>query len=47
MYGVKNIKSLLDESAKDKYTLKSLYNDQVKVQASESQIYTKITKGLV
>lgn len=47
---VKNINplhELLEEIAKDKYTLKSLYNEQVKIQPTESATYTLIIKALV
>jgi hypothetical protein len=48
--GVKIIKpllELLDSIAKDKYTLKTLYNSQVKVQPLESTAYTTIIKALI
>jgi hypothetical protein len=48
--GVKNIKpliELLNEIAKDKYLVKTLYNDQVKVQPTERSLYTTVVKALV
>ena len=48
--GVKNIKPLtetLNTIAKDKYLLKTLHNDQVKVQPTESSVYTTIVKSLI
>jgi hypothetical protein len=47
--GVQNInplKSLLDEIAKDEYVLKSLGNDEVKVQPKTGKNYSVITKAL-
>jgi len=48
--GVTNIKpliELLNTTAKDKYLVKTLYNDQVRVQPTESSIYTTIVKALI
>ena len=48
--GVTNIKpliELLNTIAKDKYLVKTLYNDQVRVQPTESSIYTTIVKALI
>jgi hypothetical protein len=47
--GVQTIKPLFDllnTIAKDKYTLKTLYNSQVKIQPLESTIYSTIVKAL-
>jgi len=41
--GVTNIQpliELLNTTAKDKYLVKTLYNDQVRVQSAESSVYT-------
>jgi hypothetical protein len=48
--GVKNIKpliKLLNKIAEDKYLVKTLYNDQVRVEPTESSVYTTIVKALV
>jgi hypothetical protein len=48
--GVTNIQpliELLNTVAKDKYLVKTLYNDQVRVQPTESPIYTTIVKALI
>ena len=48
--GVTNIKpltELLNTIAKDKYLVKTLYNDQVRVQPTESSVYTTIVKALI
>jgi len=48
--GVMNIKpliELLNTIAKDKYLVKTLYNDQVRVQPTESSVYTTIVKALI
>jgi hypothetical protein len=48
--GVTNIKpltELLNTIAKDKYLVKTLYNDQVRVQPTESSVYTTIIKALI
>ena len=48
--GVTNIQpliALLNTVAKDKYLVKTLYNDQVRVQPTESPIYTTIVKALI
>ena len=48
--GVTNIQpliELLNTIAKDKYLVKTLYNDQVRVQPTESSIYTAIVKALI
>jgi hypothetical protein len=47
---VKNIKppiELRNEIAKDEYLVKNLYNDQVRVQPTESSVYTTIVKALM
>jgi hypothetical protein len=47
--GVVNIKPLADlllEIAPDKFTLKTLSNEQVRVQTTESSVYTNIIKAL-
>ena len=47
---VKNIKPLTElpnEIAKDKYLVTILYNDQVRVEPTESSVYTTIVKALV
>jgi hypothetical protein len=47
--GVTNIKpliELLNTIAKDKYLVKTLYTDQVRVQPTESSVYTTIVKAL-
>lgn len=38
---------LLNEIAKDKYVVKTLYNDQAKVQPTESSVYTTIVKAVM
>jgi hypothetical protein len=48
--GVTNIKPLIDllnTIAKDKYLVKTLYNNQVRVQPTESSVYTTIVKALI
>jgi hypothetical protein len=48
--GVTNIKplmALLNTIAKDKYLVKTLYKDQVRVQPTESSVYTTIVKALI
>jgi len=48
--GVTNIHpliELLNTIAKDKYLVKTLYNAQVRVQSTESSIYTAIVKALI
>ena len=48
--GFTNIKpliELLNTTAKDKYLVKTVYNDQVRVQPTESSIYTIIVKALI
>jgi len=48
--GVKNIEprtELLNEIAKDKYLVTTLYSDQVRVQPTESSVYTTIVKELM
>jgi hypothetical protein len=48
--GVTNIKSLielLNAIAQDIYLVKTLYNDQVRVQPTESSVYTTIVKALM
>lgn len=48
--GVKNIKpliELLQEIAENKYAIKTLSNDQVKVQPTEAATYTTIIKALM
>lgn len=48
--GVENIKpleELLNSSAPNSYTMKSLYNNQVKIQPHTSECYTKIVKALI
>ena len=48
--GVTNIKplsELLNTIAKDKYLVKTLHNDQVRVQPTESSVYTIIIKALI
>jgi hypothetical protein len=48
--GLKNIKpliELLNTIAKDKYLVKTLYNNQVTVQPTESSVYTTIVKALI
>jgi hypothetical protein len=48
--GVTNIKplsELLNSIAKDNYLVKTLYNDQVRVQPTESSVYTTIIKALI
>lgn len=47
--GVQNIQPLfvlLDEVAKDSYTIKTLYGDQVKIQPATGENYTNIIQGL-
>jgi hypothetical protein len=38
---------LLNEMGKDKYLVKTLYNDQVRVQPTEGSVYTTIIKALI
>ena len=48
--GVTNIQpliELLNTIAKDKYLVKTLYNDQVRVQPTESPMYTTIVRALI
>jgi len=48
--GVTNMKplnELLNTIAKDKYLVKTLHNDQVRLQPTESSVYTTIIKALI
>jgi hypothetical protein len=38
---------LLNERAKDKYLVKTLYNDQVRAQPTESSVYTYLLTYLI
>jgi len=44
---IKPLIELLNTIAKDKYLVKTLYNDQVRVQSTESSMYTIIVKALI
>jgi hypothetical protein len=49
MSGVKKIKPLIDllnEIANDKYPVKTLHDDKLRVQPTESSVYTTIVKAL-
>jgi hypothetical protein len=44
---MKPLSDLLNTIAKDKYLVKTLYNNQVRVQPTESSVYTTIIKALI
>jgi hypothetical protein len=44
---IKPLIELLNTIAKDKYLVKALYNNQVRVQSTESSVYTTIAKALI
>lgn len=43
---IQPLTSLLDEIAKDNYTVKALYNNEVKIQPKTAEMYTKIVEAL-